>query len=176
MSRPELDPRQVQATIDQLSALSDQAYAEALADCVMLPDEFEQAAFRSEQLAQRSLIAARYLLDNVNTQIRQRPDESKGAWGQRASHFRNRVGMERRILDAIVTGLRAQLGILPAAPNPRARAMRRLWSENMRGPIPAGRFRELLEEEQQRDADARRAAKEERKRQRREAKAAEQHT
>lgn len=162
--RPELDLVEVERVKQQLSALTDQAYAEALADCVMDPDPFEQAAFRSPELAQRSLIAARYLIDNVNSQIRQRQDESKGAWGARAAHFRTRVGMERRILDAIVTGLRAQAGVLSNAPNPRARAMRRLAQ------LHPEEFLRLVREEQQADKERAAAAKEERKRLRREAK------
>jgi len=121
-----IDDAAVTDLIGQLSALDDRAYAEALADCVMDPEPHEQAAFRSEALAVRSLAGARYLIDNVNSAIRRRDGESNRAWQARAEHFRNRVGMERRLLDAIVVGIRARAGLLPNQPNPRGRAMREL--------------------------------------------------
>lgn len=173
MTRPTVDPTDLVQHVRRLLLLTDdRAYAQALADSIMDPIAEEQAAFRSPELAQRSLVATRFLIDDVNAAIQRKADESTKSWRSRADHFRNRVGMERRLLEAIVDGLRAQRGILPAQPNPKARAMRRLWSENMAGDVPKGRYRELLELEQQADADRAARQKEERKQARRTAKAA----
>lgn len=154
------DPAEVQATVANLTELPDQQFAEALADCVMDPDPVEQAAFRSDDLALRALVAARYLIDNVNATIRQRADESGKAWALRAEHYRNRIGMERRLLESIVAGIRARDGQIMAAPNPRGRAMRRLAEKHPQ------EFLELVRDEQEAVAERRRAEKAERKRQR----------
>lgn len=142
---------------NSLAMLTDRAFAEALADNVMYPDPLEQAAFRSPVLADRSLAACRFLIAEVNSTIRQREGETRGAWLRRAEHFRHRVGMERRLLEAITAGLRAQRGVLPASPNPRARAMRRLAT------LHPERFLELVREEQAVDRERAAAQKRERK-------------
>lgn len=122
-----LDPHEVAVMKAQLSRVSDVAFAESLADCIMDPDAIEQAAFRSAELVERSRIAAKFLIDTTNSRIRSNaPDASKKEWEQRASYFRDRVGMERRLLDRVALGLRAQLGELPTPPNPRAQAYREL--------------------------------------------------
>lgn len=131
------DP-QVQAAVGELSALTDKRYAEALADCVMDPDPVEQAAFRSPELAPRSMVAARYLIDHVNTAIRR---EGESGRARRAEHFRDRVGMERRMLEA-VAGSNGE-----SAVNPRGRAMRRLAQAHPR------EFLALVREEQAADRD-----------------------
>lgn len=164
---PEPDPQEVTELIEQFQGYPDQQYAEALADNVMDPDPVETAAFRSEQLAQRSLVAARYLIDNVNNQLRRKEGESGKAWAARAEHYRTRIGMERRLLETIVAGLRARAGIVPNAPNPRGRAMRELARRHPQ------EYLALVREEQERDQERARAAKEERKRLRKEAKARE---
>jgi hypothetical protein len=136
---------QVAQVIDRLSALTDVAFAEALADNIMEPDQDETAAFRSRELAHRSLDATKYLLARVNTEFRQRPGESRGSWGKRAAVFRDRVGLERRRLETIIAGLRAERGILMAPPNPRGRAYRELARRH------PGEFLVLVREEQEKD-------------------------
>lgn len=159
---PPPDPAHVADLIGQLAALQDGAYADALAVNITEPDADEQAAFRSAELAQRSLVACRFLIENVNATIRRKSDESGKAWVLRAEHFRSRVGMERRLLEAVVAGLRAEKGILSSAPNPRGRAMRTLARQHPK------EFLELVRQEQE-AAKARTAAeKEQRKRRRRE--------
>lgn len=167
-----VDPTELRRLIDQFVALEasdSKAFAEALADNIMEPDPAETAALRSEELAMKSLVAARFLIDNTNVVLRTKQrgtDEHR-----RTEHFINSVGRERRLLESIVQGLRAQHGILPTAPNPRGRAMRRLVNENMRGDVAKGRFRELVIEETEVDRQRKVREKEERKRARREARA-----
>ena len=99
----EVDPAEVDLMIGSLARLSDVSYAESLADCIMDPDPVERAAFRSPALVERSVIAAKYLIETTNSRIRaQAPLESNRAWERRAAHFRDRVGMERRLLDRVV--------------------------------------------------------------------------
>lgn len=79
-----------------------------------------------------------------------------------------KVGHERRLLELRVNGIRAEKGLLPNAPNPRQRALRRLASENLAADVPKGRFRQLVEEEQEVDRERKRAAKKQRQQERRE--------
>lgn len=149
-----LDPTAVEAKIREFSALElrdRNGFAEALADNIMDPDPTETAAFRSDELAFKSLAAARYLIDNANTVMRRR---RRGSQEQRGTErFMQTVGRERRILENITNGIRAKNGMLPNTPNPRQRALRRLASENLAGDVPKGRFRDLIEEEIQVDKD-----------------------
>ena len=153
--------------IEQLTVLGDVQYAEALADCVMDPEPTEQAAFRSDALANRSLIAARYLIDHVNSTIRRNEAESNGSWAKRAEHYRNRVGMERRLLETIVAGIRAQRGMLAAPPNPRGRALKELARRYPQ------EFLAIVREEQEKDRTRIAREKAERKELRKAEKAAE---
>jgi hypothetical protein len=136
------------------------AFAEALADNIMEPDPIETDAFRSDELAFQSLAAARYLIDNANSVMNRR---RRGSREQRGTErFLQMVGRERRILENVVNGIRARKGMLPNAPNPRQRALRRLATENLAGDVPRGRFRDLVIEEQQVDKDRKYREKKER--------------
>ena len=150
-------PAEIADMISQLEILADVRFAEALADCIMDPEPTEQAAFRSEALAFRTLTAARYLLDHVNVTIHRNDTESNGSWLKRAEHYRNRVGMERRTVETIVAGLRAQRGMLTSTPNPRHRAMRALSAKY---PVE---FLALVRTEQQADVDRIKREKQERR-------------
>jgi hypothetical protein len=55
------------------------------------------------------------------------------------------VRQERRILEAVIQGLRAQHGVLPNAPNPRGRALRRLAA------LHPQEYLRLVREEQEAD-------------------------
>lgn len=154
---PQPDPQHVAELVEHLDALSDVAFAEALADNIMDPDPDETAAFRSPQLVNRSADATRYLLARVNTEFRQRPGESRGSWGKRAAAYRDRVGLERRRLETIIAGLKAQNGILTAPPNPRGRAMRELARRH------SAEFLAIVREEQEKDRERARAEKQRRK-------------
>lgn len=153
--------------VRQLAGLSEQTFTDSLADCIADPDPVEQAAFRGEQLAFRSLNACRYLIDHVNTTIRKKESESGSEWRARAEHFRSIVGRERRLLEYIVAGIRARQGILPAAPNPRARAKDELARRH------PGEYLAILRRLQQELLDAKAAAKAARKEQQRQDKATE---
>ena len=158
----------VQAKIKELDALEVRdplEFAEALADNIMETDPIETLAFRSDELAFKSLKAARYLLDHSGAVLQRR---RRGSREQQATReFMNRVGAERRLLESIVNGIRAKKGLNPNAPNPRQRALRRLATENLKGDVPRGRFRELMIEEQEIDRERKAEAKRERRQARR---------
>lgn len=152
---------EVARTIQMLAAESDDRFSEALADNIMDPVPEETAAFRSPELVARSAAAARYLIDHVNTVIRTRsgPEASNKDLRRRTEAFRNKVGRERRILESILAEAELRKGIIRNAPNPRARAMKRLWQLALQGDVPAGTARRLLEEEEEKAVEARREAR-----------------
>lgn len=154
-------PAQVADRIRSLKALEESdptAFAEALADNIVEPEAVDTQAFRSNDLAFQALAAADYLVQRSTEQVARFRRDSVRQRG--VMQFRAKVARERRLLENITTGIKATQGILPAAPNPRRRAKERLWSEAMKGgPIPAGRWRRLLDEEIQRDKDKKADAK-----------------
>lgn len=155
------DPDAVASMINHLRALElrdTREFAETLVTNILDPDPVETAAFRSDELAYLSFVATRWLIDNAKD-VRAR--KRRGSQKERATDAYIRlVGRERRVLEQIVSGLRAKNGVLPAAPNPRRRAERRLWSLAMKGEaIPAGMWRVILEEEIVRDRSRKRDQK-----------------
>lgn len=130
---PNVDPVLLDRTITQLQALTDQAYAQSLADCVVDPEPVEHAAYRSDELAERSLAAAVFLVNTTNSLMKNGPSRDDPAWVHRTQHFLNRIGMERRLLGTIVDGMYARQGRVKNAPNPRRRAQERLWNLVMSG-------------------------------------------
>lgn len=163
--RPPLpDPQEVAARITELRVLLDTRgasdFAEALADNIMEPLPVDTAAFRSEELAFESLAATRYLIDNAKSVLARRRRGSRQQ--MRTEAYMQKIGMERRLLELRVNGIRAEKGMLPNQPNPRQRAMRRLATENLQGDVPKGRIRDLLEEEKQKDRDRKKQQKKER--------------
>lgn len=157
------DPADVAEAVRMFAAVeatNPQDFAEQLADNIMDPDPVETAAFRHPDLAFKSEIATRYLLENARSVLARR---RRGSQEQRRTEmFLSRVNMERRFLKLVTDGQRAQRGQLPAQPNPRQRALRKLASENLAGDVPKGRFRVLLEQEKQADIDRKVAEKAER--------------
>jgi hypothetical protein len=147
------DPADLPGAIEYLEGQTDARFQQSLADCIMDPDDLEQAAFRSEQLAFRSLAAAKTLIEQTNRLLVRKQGESTKGWQVRTEHFRTRVGMERRILQTITDGIRARDGFVASAPNPVQRAMRRLAQLNRAGDVPKGTIYRLVEEERQKDAD-----------------------
>lgn len=125
----------------------------------------ETAALRSAELAFKSLAAVQTLLVKTDEQIRRFARDPERL--ARVKRFRLQVERERRILQHIVDGERARRGIIPNSPNPRRRAERRLWSEALAGPVPAGRARELLEEEIAKKKERQKQAKQARRDERR---------
>lgn len=166
---PVADPAEVAAKIEEfvaLEATDPTSFAEALADNIMEPEPAETAAFRSEELAFKSLNATKYLIENTRSVLARR---RRGSEQQRRTEgFLQKVNYERRLLENIVNGLRAQRGLLPNAPNPRRRAERRLVNENLAGDVKRGRIRELIEEEKAIDAEKKKQAKKARQQARRE--------
>lgn len=160
---PTPDPEQVAAKVQEFLALETSdptSFAEALADNIMEPDPVETAAFRHEDLAFKSLAATKYLIENANSVLKRRRRGSQQQ--RRTENFVQKVGLERRLLELRVNGIRAEKGLLPNAPNPRQRAMRRLATENLQGDVPKGRIRELIIEEQEKDRERKKQAKKER--------------
>jgi hypothetical protein len=156
-----VDPEEVASTIAYLSTRTDEDFAEALADCIVDPLPAEVAAFRSSELAYRSLVAARYLIKHANTTMEHREGDASVKWKQRrTARFRDRVGMERRLLEQIVAGDNARSGRVSNAPSAQSRALRRLKQRHL------AEFQELKREEQAKiDAEAK-ERREQRKRER----------
>lgn len=142
-----VDPEEVASTIAYLNTRTDEDFAEALADCIIDPVPAEVAAFRSSELAYRSLVAARYLIKHANTTIELKkmgedPDQSKKGRIKGTARFRDRVGMERQLLEQIVAGDNARNGRVSQAPSAQSRALRRLKQRHL------AEFQELKREEQ----------------------------
>lgn len=157
---PKVDPGELAEMIEELSALTDEQFTRALGRNLTDEDPVETAAFRSPELVQRTAIAARHLVAQTATTLKRRSDESNSAWQARAKRFRLVAEREQAVCTTIINGLRAQSGVLPNAPQPRSRALRRLAREN---PV---RFLEILREEQEIDREKNRQKKAEQKRRR----------
>ncbi|MFB7890406.1 hypothetical protein ACFCZ3_20370 [Cellulosimicrobium cellulans] len=157
---PTVDETEKRRMIEELSALTDNDFARALGENLTDENPVETAAFRSPELVQRTAIAARHLVAQTATTIKRRSDESNSAWQARAKRFRLLAEREQAVCTTIINGFRAQNGVLPNAPQPRSRALRRLAREN---PV---RFLEILREEQEIDREKNRQKKEEQKRRR----------
>ena len=168
----------IDAVVAKLTELVDeQKYAQSLAASITKPIETEydaavQAAFRDPRLINRSVIAADFLMARANNDIKRREGEGAKALQHRTIYYKDRVGRERNILKSILRGEKAKRGILDVAPNPRARAMERLVSINMRADIPKGLFAQLVAEEEEKVRAAKRKAKQEAKERAKAAKAA----
>ncbi|WP_199424596.1 hypothetical protein [Actinotalea solisilvae] len=156
-NRQPVESGSVAEMVRELAELRERQFVEAFSENVGDERRIETQAFRSPELAVRSLTAARQLVDNVNSAIRAREGESNKQWQRRAEGFRAAVGRERRLLEAIVAGLRAQEGVLPAAPNPRARAFRELARNHPEEYVRLVRKhqREVVEEARARKAERR---------------------
>lgn len=162
MSAPH--PDEVRDLIQHFTGLSDDRYAKALGQNIAKPLPEETAAFRSRDLAVRTEVACKHLISTNAAKIQHvlvgtETDVVKKR-GQ-VAHFISKVRRELALVQSIITEADAQKGILRNAGNPRRRAERRLWQENMAGDVPKGRFRELLQEEEQKEVERRRAAKRE---------------
>lgn len=161
---------QVDARVAELAALELRdrtSFAEELADNIVEPDPVDTAAFRSDELAFKSLAAAIYLLQRTEEQIaRHRRDRNRKKEVD-AGRFGVKVQYERRLLQNITDGIKARNGIVPTAPNLRRRAMDRLVNENLAGDVPRGRFRQILEEEKAKEAERKKQEKKARRQNRR---------
>jgi len=148
------DRDELAATIAYLNTRTDEDFAEALADCIIDPIPVEVAAFRSSELAYRSLVAARFLIKHANTTIELKkmgedPNQSKKARIKGTARFRDRVGMERQLLEQIVAGDNARNGRVSSAPSAQSRALARLKQRHL------AEFQDLKREEQAKiDAEA----------------------
>lgn len=119
-------PEEVAAVIAEFQEFTDQEYQRALADNLLAEDPVETAAFHSDELVERTLLAAVHLVKSTNAALVRRAGESAKQWERRAGYFRTVAGVERRRAQTIVDGLRARQGRVSNAPNPRARAAREL--------------------------------------------------
>src|SRR4051812_23851440 len=126
-SSPRYSEGELAELVEYLDDLDDQGFSNQLAHCILDPYPIAVAAFRSEGLAARSLAAAQYLIAHANTTIdRREPMASMKSKQLATARFRDRVGMERRLLADIVAGDRARDGLVTNAPSPHARALKRL--------------------------------------------------
>lgn len=156
---PELpDAELVADMIATLSALTEEDYARWLGDNLVEEHAVDTAAFRSPELVERTWAALRALLASTQKRLNNETDRQRK---QRTQYFVTRASQERRIVEAIRDGLRAQRGILSAAPNPRARAARELQRNH---PVE---YLELVRKHEQAIIDERRARRAEQRGQRR---------
>lgn len=179
--------------MDYLIPLSEDRFARALGDYIMSPeDELDDtlpdspepipanaawAAFTDPQLINRSVAAVRMLRRQTNLRIREAEgtrDKTRKEYATRQRFFLTRVARTHDLLETVFKGIKARAGIPDNAPNPKARAMERLWQLNLRGDVPKGLCNRLLAEEEAKVVEARKRAKAEAKRRQRERKLARQ--
>ncbi|HET9653821.1 MAG TPA: hypothetical protein VFP72_00570 [Kineosporiaceae bacterium] len=141
---------------------SERQYQEYVSDVLgdRDPDEVTLAAIRSPQLVRRTLDALTAIINQINIDlaVNRRTRERDAEWERAALRVQNRYGMERNAVQRIVNEIDEREG-RRGKPNPRARAMERLATENLAGPVPQGRFRDLLEEEKAKVEARRKAAR-----------------
>jgi hypothetical protein len=138
-----------------LAALGDRP----IPDDLPLPEDvrIREEAFRSDKLAFQTRAALRLMIDSVNSQLNSRDMDATAR--RRATNFRNRVGYERRIVDAVCAGIQARTGVLPNQPNPRQRAFEELAKRHpeeyigiLREKQAEAQERARLEKEQRKEA------------------------
>ena len=155
------DTQDIARTVAYLAAMTDDRFVDALRDRIgdPDPDPIEVAAFRSPELAERTLIALNYALREMAS-IEATVGRDSTAQKRRARQaYRSLLSRERAFVETIVNELNARKGIARNASNPRRRALERLAQLNYAGDVPRGKFKELYDEERQKDTDARRAAR-----------------
>src|SRR5690606_27046563 len=145
--------------IAYLATLNSDQFANALADCIMSPEaEWDDAlpdapkpipkvaaerAFRSPRFVEQSIAAADLLLKQARNRTLAKGADNDRDWRRRQQFYMDKVGRERKVLGAVLKGLKAQAGYVDNAPSPRGRAMQRLWQLNLAGDVPRGKAIEL---------------------------------
>lgn len=141
--------------IAYLQDKTEDQYADELADCIMSPWPEGVESFRSPALIARSVAAAQYLINDVNSAIRRRGEDAGSNKDKHRAReaFRNKVGRERAILESILREEELRRGIIRNSPNASARASRRLKQRHL------AEYQELKREEEAKIVEEKRAAK-----------------
>ncbi|MFF8399795.1 hypothetical protein [Streptomyces sp. NPDC016172] len=122
-----------------------------------VPRRVQSLAFRSPRVAARADAACRLMIEDPARFLPAVPDESRKAHDSRVQKFRDTVTAERRFLRYAAQYADARRGIMPAEPNVRLRALRRLGD---RHPEELSKLlHEVREELQEGNRDARRDAR-----------------
>lgn len=151
------DTRAVQLAIAQLEGLADDPFREAVAKIVMDPQPAHLEALRSPGLVARTEAACEFLIRTNASRVRHVLAGDAAAQKRHAvSYFINKVAYERSICQRILAEADARKGIIKNRSNPRARALKRLAQLNLKGDVPQGMYRQLLEEEREADVERRR--------------------
>jgi hypothetical protein len=123
-----------------------------------VPRRVQGLAFRSPNVAARTDAVCRLMLEEPARFLPDgAPDESRAERDTRIRKFRDKVESERRLLRYAIQYAEARHGRMPAEPNVRLRALRRLGDNH---PEELSRLlHEVREEVRQGKQDARRAAR-----------------
>ena len=163
-SRRTPDPAAVQAHVERLVPLDDEALAGGFSDHLwwltsavtadgepvhdISDDELaEQAAYRTPALAARALKAVRRAQQSVRETVPRQVEEDEQAWQRRVRRYLSHLEREEVILQTVLAGLKAQRGILMTPRNPRRRAEHRLAQLNLAQDLPKGTIVELTQQE-----------------------------
>lgn len=174
------DPDEVQYAIDFLSTLNAEAFAHAVADVVtarpgddddVLRGSAEpvskaaaEIALRSIDLIEHSMAAVNFHIKRTNNLLNERSPDFDRRKANSRRRFLELMGRERAILGSTRKALATiHEGLVDNSPNPRKRAMERLWQLNLAGDVPQGTGRDLLAEEEAKVAAAREARRAEAK-------------
>ena len=148
--RQTADPRDVRAAISYLEALPSEEFANAFARFLMAPRSDHDdlypddtpdpvpkvaaaRAFRSTVLVERSIAACELLLAQSRNRARREGGTSDDQQ-RRRQHFIDLVGHERKVLGQVLSGYKAQHGIVDNSPNPTRRAQERWWQIALKDP------------------------------------------
>jgi hypothetical protein len=89
------DPAELQRLIAELDQLPNREFARAFRDYVVDQSSLEQAAYRSYQLAEKSLAAGKKIMNDVNADLRRREKQDPD-WAASARSFRKPRGPRSR--------------------------------------------------------------------------------
>jgi hypothetical protein len=115
------NPAELQRLITELDQLPNREFTRAFREYVVDQSSLEQAAYRSYQLAEKSLAAAKKIMNDVNADLRRR-EKQDADWAASARRFRNLVGQEAGLIRSVVAALRQQAGHPVNSPNLRWQA------------------------------------------------------
>lgn len=154
-------PPKVQALIEEYTYLNEEEYRDLLADVVFAGDPDQLAALHSDDLAERTLFAAKHLVNQANNELNRRDRHIDPTKRANTTRFRDAMGLERTRAQGFVDNLRQRQGRVSNAPNASSRALRELAKNHPQ------EFVALKRKYKEQIAEERAAAKRERSNQRR---------
>lgn len=117
---------EVQALIEEYTSLNEKEYRDRLAVVVFDGLTQELAAFHSDELAERTLTAAKHLVNEANNRLNNSGRGLQVDKRRHTVHFRDALGLERTRVQGFVDNLRQRRGQASNAPNASSRALRAL--------------------------------------------------